>query len=228
MRRVDHEWWDSVHNMHRGERAFVLATGPSLAKVELDRLKGEFTVGVNELYKWKRLPFTPNMWGARERDFGASISQGVAHMNIPKIWACVWWPFFDPDPSWRWIYQDPGTSFNRSTWHQEGDSLDSIGLGDEFWRVGIGYSPVTDAAIPPLVWMGFREIYLLGVDHTSQGYVWDQSVKRMQRIEATNRSYVNMEIVLREHGRTLLNCSPGSEARLPYRPLEEVLGVRVA
>ena len=39
------------HNIHKGERCFVIGTGPSLKKTKLDLLKNEIIIGVNTLYR---------------------------------------------------------------------------------------------------------------------------------------------------------------------------------
>lgn len=38
-------------NLHKGERCFILATGPSLTKEDAEALKNEYTFGVNSIYK---------------------------------------------------------------------------------------------------------------------------------------------------------------------------------
>lgn len=47
----DYEWIiDKYHNYHKGERLFIVATGPSLNKTPLDLLKNEIVMGVNSAY----------------------------------------------------------------------------------------------------------------------------------------------------------------------------------
>lgn len=45
------EWLASAKDRHKGDRCFILATGPSLNKVDLTRLKGEICFGMNGIYK---------------------------------------------------------------------------------------------------------------------------------------------------------------------------------
>ncbi|MDD6071560.1 MAG: hypothetical protein PUC12_12240, partial [Clostridiales bacterium] len=38
---------EKFHNIHKGERCFIVGTGPSLQLSDVDRLKDEYTFGVN-------------------------------------------------------------------------------------------------------------------------------------------------------------------------------------
>ena len=38
-------------NKYKHDRVFILATGPSLNKINLAKLKNEYTIGVNSIYK---------------------------------------------------------------------------------------------------------------------------------------------------------------------------------
>jgi hypothetical protein len=50
----------SLKDRHLGERCFVMANGPSLAKMSLDALKGEITFGMNRIYRLQlQLGFLP-------------------------------------------------------------------------------------------------------------------------------------------------------------------------
>ena len=44
-------WLSQNKNIHTGERCFILATGPSLNKLDLSKIKDEYTIGVNGIYK---------------------------------------------------------------------------------------------------------------------------------------------------------------------------------
>lgn len=232
MRRADHEYFDGIRDTHRGERAYVIATGPSLGQLDLSLLKHEFTVGVNHLVKWDALPFTPSAWAASEYDGRERVAEGIAHLTMPKWWANENWPAMDT--SWKWLYKDPKVMLNSpNEWKWKGDP-DAMGLGDEFWRTATAYSPVQEAAIPVLNWMGFQEIYLLGVDHTiDKGHVYSSDIPnvpiemRKQRIGASDKAYVHMLEMMEERGRKLRNCSPNSLAPVPYVPLRAAVGVMV-
>jgi hypothetical protein len=229
MRAEDHEYWEGVHNTHLGERAFILASGPSLESMRLDGLKGEFVLGVSQLAQWQGLPVSPNAWACSEHDDLPKIVEQTARLKIPKWFSNPLWHSYDrihpgwqPDDTWRWIYSDSFCTWSGFPEKWDGQ-LDLLGLGDEFWRVGCGHTPVIQPGIPALVWMGFREIYLLGVDHTKQDHVYGQDGSRRQDVGRANRAFENIVPALAEHGVKVRNCSPGSLAPVPYESLESVL-----
>ena len=230
MRFQDHAYFESIHNVHKGERAFVLATGPSIEHMDIGRLKGEYTVGINHLILWKDLPFIPTAWAQSEFDGRDRVAKEVAHLDIPKWWANQNWPDFDE--TWKWLYKDPKVGFHQtgnSEWKWRGND-DALGLRDEFWRVANAYSPVQESAIPVLLWQGFTHIYLCGVNHTRVGHVYDEELVTTRphtRLSASTNAYINMQTVMNEHGRTLINCTADSEAPVPYESLDSVLGVKV-
>ena len=47
-------WMRAARDRHAGERCFVIGTGPSLNQLDLDKLRGETTFGVNGTFKFAR------------------------------------------------------------------------------------------------------------------------------------------------------------------------------
>ncbi len=39
-----------MHNIHHGQRCFIIGNGPSLQRTDLTKLKDEFTFGMNRIY----------------------------------------------------------------------------------------------------------------------------------------------------------------------------------
>lgn len=66
--QLDLERLALLKNKYRGERIFIMGNGPSLNRTPLDRLKGEFTFGVNRIYllfdriDWKPTFYTTVDW----------------------------------------------------------------------------------------------------------------------------------------------------------------------
>lgn len=229
MRPTDHTYWETVHNSHLNERAFIISTGPSLQYMDISALSNEFTVGINHLLRWDGLTFIPNAWAACEYDDLYKVEADIKHLPIPKWFAHPVWhtynsikPDFKPDDTWRWVHTDSHANFAGGEEKWKGQT-DLLGLGDTFWRVAVGRTPVMEPALPALVWMGFRQIYLLGVDHTVDDHVYASDGSRNQRIESANKSFARMIPAYAEHGVTVKNCSPNSKAPIPYIALEDVI-----
>ena len=49
------------HNIHAGERCFLIANGPSLSKTNINLLKNEITFGLNRIYlNYPNMEFKPS------------------------------------------------------------------------------------------------------------------------------------------------------------------------
>jgi hypothetical protein len=146
-----------LRDVHRGERCFIIGNGPSLNQMDLGRLKGELTFGMNRVYLlFPKLGFHTTYYVA---------------INDLVIEQCA-----------SEITQLPGTKF--LAWHsnrhfhrfpQDMIYLYSTYTGPQFSydvtrRVWEG-ATVTNVALQLAFYMGFSQVILIGVDHNfaSQG-----------------------------------------------------------
>jgi len=168
-----------LKDIHKGERCFLLGSGPSIKKENLLSLKGEIVFALNNFYVHK--------------DF-AEIMSG----NKPKYYMTA--PIHPPQTDDEWLMwfkdmeskipKDVNMLFGLSAykknikyifdkyeifkrekinWYFSGISLDKsykfkkrhIDLVNPIWSA----STVSTYAILAAIYMGFSEIYLLGVDH---------------------------------------------------------------
>lgn len=231
MRHQDHEYWESVHNTHVNERAFILASGPSLASCSiLPRLQGHFVVGCAQLYRWppaQKIDFSA--WSVGEHRDLVAINEQIDSLDVPRWLGNAQWhywnsvhPGFSLDSRWRWVQCD--NSINWAGFPEKWtDRPEMLGLGETFDMIGNGHSPILQPAVPALAWMGFREIYLLGVDHTEEDHVYERDGLRAQAVVTANIAFEHMMGELSKRGVMLFNCSPKNNTPLPYRHIEEVL-----
>jgi len=153
-RRMSNIRLREFQNRYAGERCFVIGNGPSLQNTDLSLLKNEFTFGMNRVY----LAFKE--WGF-QTSFLVSINDLVIEqcrddfqaLNLPK--------FF----SWRsrkllFPTGKPGlnTHFLDTTYTGQkfADKLEA-----RFWEG----ATVTYVCLQLAYCMGFKEVYLIGVDH---------------------------------------------------------------
>lgn len=139
------------HNKHTGERCFLIANGPSLAHMDLNWLKNEFTIGMNRIYLiYNKLGFKPTYHFVINDLVLEQFAEELS--NVPSI------KFFN----WSKLNLFSGTenmNFVRL----------KIGFNDKFstepsqgiWSGGT----VTYAALQMIYYMGFTEVYIIGLDH---------------------------------------------------------------
>ena len=219
------EWIEQVHNTASG-RCFMLGTGPSLTKEErlFPLLGREVTWTVNRMRKYYgTLGFAPTNHVIAEpgpvMGFGHRIGEVYdfpeAQNRIAIHWNVV------ATPGWLWCPKAPDDIQVRFQGIQ--------GLGERLAPLPTAWaSPFTSVQLA--LWMGYDEIYMLGLDTTNQGQAWDVEYGRTKQPRNIRSIMECVERVRRDierAGRQIYDCSSGGrlneEGILEYRKLEEVL-----
>lgn len=152
-------------NIHRGQRCFIIAMGPSLTLSDLEMLKHEITFGMNSIVKvFKQTEWRPTYYGIQDRQVYEKLEETIlsnfsdqskvfvadelAHIfNIPNYF-CKF-PYNGNYHIYVGDYNDYSAKFSDNAYEVVYD----------------GYS-ITYSLIQIAVYMGFTEIYLLGADST--------------------------------------------------------------
>ncbi len=215
-------------NIHKGQRCFLLGGGPSLKKIDPTFLKNEITFGVNGIfliYDW--LGFEPTYYAVEDflvyedrwQDIKKRVKKSTCFFPVQ-----FYSEEFDRDNHiyFRGIYEfDPKAGFPRF----------SENAARLMWIGGT----VTYISIQLAYYMGFDEVYLLGMDHNylkpshvstegnvcksngddpnhfhpeyfGAGYRWhDPQVGRMEQ------AYVKAKQMYDLNGRKIFNASVGGK-----------------
>jgi len=153
-----HPWRrDSIRKLgelkdsHRGERCFIVGNGPSLKLTDLSKLKNEFTIGSNRIFlAEEELGFKPTVL--------LSVNDLVVQQSVDELSALQMPKFF----SWRarkWIKPDTQTHFLYTTYTTPTFAKDARG---RIWEGGT----VTNVALQLAYHFGFKQVFLIGVDHS--------------------------------------------------------------
>jgi len=143
---------DRFRNAYAGERCFILGNGPSLARMDLGKLKSEYTFGLNRIYLLsQKTGFIPSFLVAVNTLVLEQFGREIEAMLIPK--------FLGHD-SIEHVRHDALTFFLRFN--------PTPGFYHAF-RYGLWHgATVTFVAIQLAHFMGFTSVYLIGVDHRFQ------------------------------------------------------------
>lgn len=136
----------SLRGKHAGQRCFVIGNGPSLKIEDLDRLKGEYSFAANKIY----LAFDETDW---RPTYYFVADRLVAELNVAEI-AKVAVPKFFP----TFFYDILGEGDSTTYFNVLRGCRDDIATGVHCRATVI--SPMLQFAY----YMGFGEIYLLGMD----------------------------------------------------------------
>jgi hypothetical protein len=142
-----------LKGIHTGRRGFILANGPSLAKMNLELLANEITFGVNRIYlNFVNSNFHPTYYIAMNELILEQFSKDIAKLAMPKFLNWNRRSFFNStDPS---IYY-----------------IKSRMVINDYFEIDITHSLVTGGtvtfvALQIAYYMGFKEIYIIGLDHS--------------------------------------------------------------
>lgn len=148
--------WESTRRMrmlkdkHRGQRCFIIGNGPSLNQMDLTKLKGQNTIGMNRIYLlFPKVGFQTTYYACVNplvvEQFGSDIE------NLPMTKFIGW-------HGRKWMDFTPSTILLAPT---SRTPLFSETPTNVLWEG----ATVTYAAMQVAYYLGFEEVILIGVDH---------------------------------------------------------------
>lgn len=142
-------------NAHRGQRCFVLGGGPSLAAMDLSRLRDEVTIGSNAIFLlFDRMGFAPTYYTVEDTLVAEDRAREIGALAGPtKVlpWALSYCLRHDERTIWvdfRYRYPDPPR------------------FSPDLARAAYWGGTVTFFNLQLAYYLGCRDVYLLGVDHS--------------------------------------------------------------
>lgn len=146
----DNRFASLIQNRHQGDRAIIIANGPSLNQMDLGFLKNEITFGLNKIYLgFRKFRFYPKYYVAVNRKIIEQSADQIRKLNCVK---------FISDRGNDLLQRDALTYFI-ATQKPVRQFYKDIALGvHEGWTV-------TYAALQIAFYMGFSEVVLIGLDH---------------------------------------------------------------
>ncbi len=144
----------TLKDVHKGQRAFVIANGPSLKQTDLSKLRNEVTLGMNRIYlMFPEIGFSTNYLSVVNDLVIEQTASDLAALMMPKFLSWRSRRFF---PSNLPMTQLP--TFLYTTYESPSFSTDVRG------RVWEG-ATVTNVTLQLAFHMGFKQVILIGLDH---------------------------------------------------------------
>lgn len=200
-------------DMHKGGRCFVIGNGPSLTYEDLNRLhkQGEICFGVNRIY----LSYEHTEW---RPDYYVAVDYIVVRNDHSQIATLPGIKFIRHFQIMEENWEDEDTYEFQGLAYKPGEPKFS---SDIYQGIYIGNTVVYDA-IQIASYMGFEEIYLLGVDMTAgvqperEGAHFYKSPNTKENLLRGNvlearKSLGYAAEVLRKSGKILRNATRGGE-----------------
>lgn len=163
-----HPELEKYKDIHKGKRCFIIGNGPSLTVSDLDTLyeHQEICFAFNKIFKiYDRTKWRPKYYGISDAD----VIPGCM-CELPRMKETV----FLSDEFHR-IYDNRMDGAAYFHWIVEEYYPQMPGFSEDITRgTYFGYSVVYDIGLQFAAYMGFREIYLLGVDNSFTEDLTDQ------------------------------------------------------
>ena len=218
----------AMKDCHKGERCFIVATGPSLKVEDLERLRGETTIGVNSLFRaFGQTSWRPTYYALCDKrvyeqylqtgerlDFDAFATEKAFLADTFDI------SLSDTNNESPKLVRVPFSYLNHMTTAVHTVKKYSV---DPVWGL-YNAQTVTNFAINLAHYMGFSEIYLLGVDfnYTANAHHFDGSICEYmlnevieQRVlEETLECYEMVQRETERAGIKVMNASCGTALKV--------------
>lgn len=206
---------EKFKNIHKGKRCFIVATGPSLRIEDLNILDchKEICISVNSIWK----AFSDTVWRPRyylAMDYRAlrDWSDVIEHIDIPYL--------FLGDTNKEYWMKDHDKNHIKHHFIYEYTEKRYPKFSEDFSRGSYMGSTITYNAIQLAVYMGFQEIYLLGVDFSYSGGNGDKKYAHFykeEKLTATGYeqqvflSYMSAKKYADEHNIKIYNATRGGK-----------------
>ncbi len=222
---LDAAYIRSLKDTKIGKRCFILGNGPSLTVNDLNMLKGEDTFAFNRIYyMFNRTDWRPTYY--------MCVDVGVLGMNLPEIEKLELPIIILSDIARSKVKRQKDNIhylYDYSRFKVNRFSFDPPYVSEDVSNHCCFCFTVTYDAIQLAIYMGYSEIYLLGVDHNysvkidSKGHVTkDESVKdyfeglektaiTAMNYEATTAAFKAARKYADEHGIVIRNATRGGK-----------------
>lgn len=150
-----------LHNKYNGRRCFIIATGPSLNIDDILLLKDEFTIGMNNVcLLYEKVPWRANMLGVQDK----WVYEKIYHVlkDTPEN-VFVSREIGREYPNSRCFNEFPLNFYYHQYDFRYSEKL-GVKFSDNAFRMVYDAYSITFSLMQIAVYMGFKEIYLLGCD----------------------------------------------------------------
>ena len=180
-------------NRHQGKRCFIIATGPSLTMKDLESLKNEYTISMNSICRlYNQTDWRPTYYAIQDKYVFDKMQDTIRqYKEIPV--------FISDNIPRKYKREKEWIEFPTDTMYHSYDM--KIGkyhakFSDDCYDIVYdGYS-IAYSCVELAVYMGFKEIYLLGADCTYMGekeHFVDSGVEDRSRKFATPKLIVGYQ-----------------------------------
>lgn len=136
---------------HRGERCVIIGNGPSLNRTDIQRIRNEYTFGLNRIYlAWEDWGFSTSFFLSVNDLVIEQCAQDIMALSMPAFVAWRARKWLEPKDNLHFLY----TTYTGPKFAQDASK--------RLWEG----ATVTYTALQLAYHMGFSTVVLIGVDHS--------------------------------------------------------------
>lgn len=222
-----------LENKHKGERCFIIGTGPSLKETSLNLIKDEVLFGVNTLYNgFRKYNIYPQYYAVGDPLTFRENYREILPLNTTLFIGDGALDIYLKDYSYyaQLSKRKPlAVRMLGLMWHTQKFSTDMV---DGAYN---GDTVVIDIPLQMCYYMGFSEVYLVGIDLDYSGdHHFDGTVEMPQipfpshlgDFTAIKESFQICKKYYENDGRKIINSTNGGKLEIfPRKSLEEIFNV---
>ena len=226
-------------NKYSGKRCFICATGPSLCVEDIEKLENEYTFGVNSICSlYEETEWRPDFYVFQDYNIYKYYADLLVNKTSGKTLTFVADPLVDSNFKNKIRLESNWLRFPVN-WAYHKKTIESgkpyVKFSDDCYAcVYSGYT-VVYSALQLAAYMGFKEIYLLGVDCNYKPGKKNH-FKKMRNEENRSKdvaigernyqifAYKKAKEYLKNQNVEVINVSRGGELKMfPRRNLEDII-----
>ena len=167
----DGKYIKSLKNRYYGKRCFIIGNGPSLKIQDLEILKNEICFATNRIFTiFDQTNWRPEFYLALDAEIIKENIKEINQLRLNNVFIdIIGKKYRNKNPNLHYF-------FNYSPFVICIPSLANITYSENLEKfVGMGYT-VTYACLQFALYMGFKEIFLLGMDHNFSQVIDEQGI----------------------------------------------------
>ncbi|MBO7519950.1 MAG: DUF115 domain-containing protein [Clostridia bacterium] len=220
-RSEDGKFMASLKDSHKGERCFIIGNGPSLTAEDLSRLKDEFCFATNRIYyMFDKTEWRPSMYVSFDLDVIAKEVEMVSGVDCDtRLFNINAKKYFPKNDSRNHYF------FLKGKFKIDRNGTGQTTVNEDLSKFMTLTDNVTGVCLQLAFYMGFSEIYLIGVDHSygsksgdgnKQNYFAGMkgSIPPSFNLEATNKSYKTLCDYAKSKGIKVFNATRGGKLEI--------------
>ena len=208
---------EKFRGIHRGKRCFIVATGPSLRMEDLEKLleHGEICFSMNAIWReYQDIKWRPDYYVVGDYRAVNEILQNGVQFTKELL--------FIADTSKEFWDTEHGKNVYKFHYQYEYSEKRQPKFSEDFSQKCYHGSTVTYCCIQMAAYMGFEEIYLLGVDFTyaknrdqKYGHFYkEEKLVALGYSEHVGLAYLSAYEYARSHGIRIYNATRGGSLEI--------------